>query len=345
MRIDFVVAGTSANLNSKPYRFPPRGTSRSNSAPPWVAQKKTWRWAPRRLRTCSKANPSQERRTADASGLLPRRAAQQRVQEAGVAHVDFRRLHQPLACVLEPGRQTPQQESARQDVHVSPGRLLIDGNGPRQFGDMEHAAVQVREHRPETAELLGRQCNAEAGRVTAQERINEILTPGIARESRRPQGTTAENHPAPRGGLRAPLPVSVMSKPLKNTKATRPASVSDAPGPNRAKRYRGSKTGLGPRGGQPARAAPETARAASASHPTRPTRRESPTSVRGPLPRIADPPNAPSQSSAHLPPDLTCQCGLAALPRPQQCRNRGALQGFMDSLDICIAGQKDGHHS
>ena len=161
---------------------------------------------------------------------LRRRAqSQQRVQHATVTNVYLGGLHQSFAGVFKPRRQASHQECAGENVHIAAGGLLIQRYRAAQFRGVERAAVQMREHRPEPPQPLGWQGNAKPRRITAEESLDEILTPRVTRGVIvcQERARKAAAFPEPCRMLSAP--VSVTSKPPSCTNATRPASDSDAP--------------------------------------------------------------------------------------------------------------------
>jgi hypothetical protein len=86
---------------------------------------------------------------------------QQRVQQAGIAHVQLGRLVLPLADVLEPRRQPPHQERASQEIEIAANRVLGHAQRPRQLGPVPDLRVTVGEHQPEAPERLGGDADAQ----------------------------------------------------------------------------------------------------------------------------------------------------------------------------------------
>ena len=133
--------------------------------------------------------------------------AQQEVQDAAVAQADLGRLDEALAQVLEPGRQHPDHEGARQQVPVVVHRGDAHVHRARQLRGVPGLPVVVRQHPPEAAQRLGRDLRAQPRDVPLQEGARERLHPsrpgrGRAREVR---SWKAAAHPepvlAPRPGL------------------------------------------------------------------------------------------------------------------------------------------------
>ena len=100
--------------------------------------------------------------------------------EETLAQIDLGRLDHPLARVDEPRPQAAHQKRAGQDVDAPRDGLLVQRHRAAQLGEIEHAAVQVRQHRPKPPQTFGREGDAKTCRVATQKALDEILPPGAA---------------------------------------------------------------------------------------------------------------------------------------------------------------------
>ena len=131
----------------------------------------------------------------------------QRVQNATVAHIDARRLDQPLAHVGMPGRQPANQQQIHQQVDVGSGGLHVHADVAGQLGHIELRALQVRQHGPKAAQRLRRNPPPELGDVPLQVGADEIEPPPETgcvipgQEALRESATKPQSPKAIRGGL------------------------------------------------------------------------------------------------------------------------------------------------
>ena len=103
--------------------------------------------------------------------------AEQGVQYARVAQIDFRRFDLPLGDVRMPGLQLAYHEGARQDVQVAPHRGVGNAEGTGEPGRLPDLSVPVAQHRPETAHGRRRHTNAELRQVPFQKSPYEAFQP------------------------------------------------------------------------------------------------------------------------------------------------------------------------
>ena len=123
--------------------------------------------------------------------------ADQVVVEPGVAKVDLGTLDLPLAQVLAPRTQLPDEEQMLQQVDVAPDRSLGDFERRRQLGHVEYPAVAVREHGQQPVKRRHAQRGAELRQVPLHERAQERLPPGHAVGIRAGQERQREAAPEP----------------------------------------------------------------------------------------------------------------------------------------------------
>ena len=103
--------------------------------------------------------------------------AEQRVDDAAVAHMDLRRFHQALADVGMEGRQAPHQQEVDEQVEIAGDRLAVDAEAARELSRVERAALRMGQHGPEAAQRFRRHARPELRDVAFQVRADEILPP------------------------------------------------------------------------------------------------------------------------------------------------------------------------
>ena len=141
-----------------------------------------------------------------AGELVVLRQAEQGMEQAGVAHVDLRRLHLTLLQVLEPRRQHPDQERPGEHVEIPARRALVRPERPGELGRVPDLPVVMGDHRPEAAQRRRRNRDAELRDVPFEKRPDEALAPQrrsgqVGREIRARKAAPQPERP-PRGGAR-----------------------------------------------------------------------------------------------------------------------------------------------
>lgn len=83
------------------------------------------------------------------------------------------RLHLPLAHALVPRLELSERQGRRERVQVMPDRRARDAERAGQFRTVPNLPVIVRDHRPEAAQRVETNADAELGQVALQEGSNE----------------------------------------------------------------------------------------------------------------------------------------------------------------------------
>ena len=130
---------------------------------------------------------------------------QQKVQDAAVAQEHLGRLDQPLAQVLEPGRQYPDHVGAGQQVPVVIHRRGAHVHRARQLRGVPGLSMVVRQHPPEAPQRVRRHLRPQPRNVALQEGARERLHPARPGRGRRrqPGARKPAAHPEPVLVLRA----------------------------------------------------------------------------------------------------------------------------------------------
>ena len=99
------------------------------------------------------------------------------MQEAGIAHVDFRSLDLPLLHVCEPGRQRAHHQRTGQNVQIPACGPFVGTERAGEFRGVPHLPVVVGGHGPETPERFRGNRDAELGNVPFEKGAGEAASP------------------------------------------------------------------------------------------------------------------------------------------------------------------------
>ena len=98
-------------------------------------------------------------------GLLVR-DIQEGVRHSGVSYVNFRRTNQALRSIRCPGLKTAYEQEIDERIEISRHRLSADAESGRQTGSVQHLALTVRQHLPESVHGFRGQARAKRRQIT-----------------------------------------------------------------------------------------------------------------------------------------------------------------------------------
>ena len=106
--------------------------------------------------------------------------AEQSVEQAAIADVDFGLLHESFAEVFEPWFEATDDERADENIEMPADGGGGFAQGPSELGGIPGGAMVMSDHLPEAAHRFGGSTDAETSQISLEERPNQVVAPDEA---------------------------------------------------------------------------------------------------------------------------------------------------------------------
>ena len=132
---------------------------------------------------------------------------EQGVRQSAVPDVDLGCPHEALLHVRIPWAEPPHQQHPLQQVEVGADRPRAQHQVPGEPGEVQHPALSVREHGPETLQQQRRRPRAELQEIALEVGADQVAPEpqALLRACREEAGRQTAAHPKPRDRLRIRL--------------------------------------------------------------------------------------------------------------------------------------------